>query len=135
MEAKMFENYKLKSVNKKIAEIEAQIKSNQRELIKMRKKLSEIPEDIEFLKNLLKITDERTQEYINDNGHDDFSKKIIDTSVNRGAKIYYLEEDLKRIPEIIKSLEAELFDLENEYKKEKLKEKVYIMTGEKEAAV
>lgn len=128
----MFENFKLKSVNKKIAEIEAQIVSNQKEIIRMEKKLSEIPENIEFLKKILKITDERTQEYINDNGHDDFSNKIIDASLNRSAKIYYLEEDLKRIPEIIKSLKAELFDLEKEYKKEKLKEKVYSLTEGKQ---
>lgn len=131
----MFENFKLKSVKKKIAEIEAQIVSNQKEIIRMEKKLSEIPENIEFLKKILKITDERTQEYINDNGHDDFSNKIIDASLNRSAKIYYLEEDLKRIPEIIKSLKAELFDLEKEYKKEKLKEKVYSLTEGKQISV
>ena len=120
---------------RRLSSLKFQIESNQREIVRMEKKLSEIPENIEFLKNLIKTTDERTQEYINDNGHDDFSNKMIDTSLNRGVKMSYLEEDLKRIPEIIKSLKAELFDLEKEYKKEKLKEKVYIMTGEKEAAV
>ena len=33
----MFENFKLKSVKKKIAEIEAQIVSNQKEIIRMEK--------------------------------------------------------------------------------------------------
>ena len=113
---------------RRLSSLKFQIESNQREIVRMEKKLSEIPENIEFLKNLIKTTDERTQEYINDNGHDDFSNKMIDASLNRGAKIYYLEEDLKRIPEMIKNLKAELLDLEKEYKKEKLKEKVYFLT-------
>ena len=116
----------------RLLSLKCQIKSNQREIERLEKRIKEIPEEIEFLKKLLKTTDERTQEYINDNGYDDFSNKMIDASCRRGANITCLEEDLKNFPEFIKNIKAELFDLEKEYKKEKLKEKVYIATGEKE---
>jgi hypothetical protein len=144
----MFESYKLKKaksnqestfVNRRLIEnkgrllsLKCQIESDQREIQRLEERLKKIPEEIEFLKKLLKVTDERTQEYINNNGHDDFSNKLVDSDCRRGANITCLEEDLKNFPKFIKNLKAELFDLEKKYKKEKLKEKVYIATGEKE---
>ncbi len=118
----------------RLLSLKCQIESDKREIERLKERLEKIPEEIEFLKKLLKTTDERTQEYINNNGHDDFSNKLVDADCRRGVNITCLEEDIKNFPEFIKNLKAELFDLEKEYKKEKLKEKVYILTGEKETA-
>ena len=87
--------------------LQCKIKSNHREIERLKERLSKIPEEIESLQKLI------------DNDID--PDPNTDIYVKRIVNITYLKEDLNNFPEFIKNLKAELFDLEKEYKKEKLK--------------